>query len=96
MLTCAGGVCVRRYQESERCGKLGYEDEFLHYLEKIVRDLDRRIERGRERLQKSVSAKQKVRPLYVSSPTLPPISGQFSSGCDLMFGRITFLTSPLS
>eukprot|EP00731_Ephydatia_muelleri_P023567 Em0015g1150a len=48
------------YQESERCGKLGYEDEFLHYLEKLVRDLDRRIERGRERLQKSVSAKQKV------------------------------------
>lgn len=51
---------MRRYQESERCGKLGYEDEFLHYLEKLVRDLDRRIERGRERLQKSVSAKQKV------------------------------------
>ena len=53
---------MRRYQESERCGKLGYEDEFLHYLEKLVRDLDRRIERGRERLQKSVSAKQKVCP----------------------------------
>ena len=60
--------CTYRYQESDRFGKLGYEDEFLHYLEKIVRDLDRRIERGRERLQKSVSAKQKVCPLEVDMP----------------------------
>ena len=56
------------YEESDqRCTK-GYEEEFLHYLEKVIRDLDRRISRGKERLQKSAEAKQKV------SLALPPCS----------------------
>ena len=48
------------YEKSDqRCTK-GYEEEFLHYLEKVIHDLDRRISRGKERLQKSADAKQKV------------------------------------
>lgn len=39
---------------------MGYEDEFLQYLENLVRDLDRRIKRGRDRLKQSADAKQKV------------------------------------
>lgn len=49
---------------------MGYEDDFLECLERIIRDLDRRITRGKERLRKSADAKQQVVPLlpyYCSS-----------------------------
>lgn len=36
------------------------EEEFLEYLEKLVRDLDRRINRGKDRLKRSMEAKQRV------------------------------------
>lgn len=49
-----------RYEGSDRKGKMGYETEFLDYLEKLVKDLDRRISRGKERLRKSAEAKEKV------------------------------------
>ena len=48
------------YEESDRRGKMGYEDDFLEYLESLIRDLDRRIQRGKNRLQLSVSANVKV------------------------------------
>ena len=36
------------------------EEEFLEYLEKLVRGLDRRINRGKDRLKRSMEAKQRV------------------------------------
>ena len=48
------------YEESDRKGKMGLEDEFLDTLEKLVRDLDRKITRGKERLRKSADAKEEV------------------------------------
>ncbi len=40
---------------------MGYEEEFLDYLVKLVKDLDRRVTRGKERLRKSAEAKDHVR-----------------------------------
>lgn len=34
---------------------------FLGYLERLVRDLDKKVERGKERLRRSAQAKQRVR-----------------------------------
>ena len=48
------------FEESDPKTRVRYEEEFLDHLEKMVRDLDRRIVRGRDRLQRSVDAKQKV------------------------------------
>ena len=39
---------------------MGYEEEFLAHLEKLIRSLDRRIIHGRERLRKSAEAKHRV------------------------------------
>ena len=39
---------------------MGYEEQFLECLERIVRDLDKRIQRGRERLARSAEANKKV------------------------------------
>ena len=39
---------------------MNYENEFLEYLEGLVGDLDKRIRRGRERLQRSADHKEKV------------------------------------
>lgn len=50
----------RSYVESDMKGKLGYEADFLAYLERIIRDLDRKINRGQDRLRKSAEAKQQV------------------------------------
>ena len=50
-----------RYEKSDRRWKMGYEVDFIEYLESLVRDLDRRIKRGKERLQRSADAKQKAR-----------------------------------
>ena len=33
---------------------------FLSYLERLVRDLDRKVERGKDRLRRSAEAKQQV------------------------------------
>ena len=42
-----------RYEQSEKKGKMGYEEDFLRYLESLVNDLDRKVKRGRERLKQS-------------------------------------------
>ena len=39
---------------------MGYEDDFLAYLERMIRDLDRKISRGQDRLRRSAEAKQQV------------------------------------
>ena len=52
----------RSYVESDMKGKLGYEADFLAYLERIIRDLDRKIHRGQDRLRRSAEAKQQVSP----------------------------------
>lgn len=49
-----------RYEKSDKRWKVGYEAEFIDYLESLVRDLDRRIKRGKERLQRSADHKEKV------------------------------------
>ena len=54
-----------RYEASERKGDYGYEAEFLRYLERMIRDLDRRITRGKTRLRMSAAAKQQVRAVCV-------------------------------
>ncbi|KAF7234594.1 hypothetical protein EG68_11457 [Paragonimus skrjabini miyazakii] len=38
------------YKRSKRCGKMGYEDEFVYYLKHLLEDVDKRIRRGHERL----------------------------------------------
>jgi hypothetical protein len=50
----------RTYVESDMKGKVGYEADFLAYLERIIRDLDRKIHRGKDRLRRSAEAKQQV------------------------------------
>ena len=49
-----------RYTGSSDFGKIGYEDQFLDCLERVVRDLDKRIQRGKERLARSAEANKKV------------------------------------
>ena len=49
-----------RYAGSSQFGKMGYEDQFLDCLEKTIRDLDKRIQRGKERLARSAEANKKV------------------------------------
>ena len=50
----------RDYVESGEKGKFSYEADFLAYLERIIRDLDRKITRGQDRLRRSAEAKQQV------------------------------------
>ncbi|EDO31275.1 predicted protein [Nematostella vectensis] len=38
------------YEQSSRCGRMGYEEEFLRYLQNIMSDVERRIRRGHQRL----------------------------------------------
>ncbi|CAH8664304.1 unnamed protein product [Dicrocoelium dendriticum] len=38
------------YKQSKRCGKMGYEEEFVLYLKHLLDDVDKRIRRGHERL----------------------------------------------
>ena len=52
---------MSRYEERSNKEDFGYEDMFLGYLERLVRDLDRKVERGKERLRRSAQAKQRVR-----------------------------------
>jgi len=51
---------VRRYEESKERYTKGYEERFLDYLEDIINQLDKRIERGYARLKRSASAKAEV------------------------------------
>lgn len=53
-----------RYEESTSREEAGYEDLFLAYLERLVRDLDRKVDRGKERLRRSAQAKQQVHNHY--------------------------------
>ena len=50
----------KSYEESDKRGRLGYEGDFLAYLERMIRDLDRKISRGQDRLRRSAEAKQQV------------------------------------
>ena len=54
-------LSLSRYVGSNQFGKMGYEDEFLECLERTVRDLDKRIRRGKERLARSAEANNKVK-----------------------------------
>ena len=51
---------VCRYEESKERNTKGYEERFLSYLEDIINQLDKRIERGYARLKRSASAKAEV------------------------------------
>lgn len=48
------------YEECSDTERRGYEDIFLSYLERLVRDLDKKVDRGRDRLRRSAEAKQQV------------------------------------
>lgn len=39
-----------RYKKSSRVGRLGYEDDFLRYLQTLINDVEKRIRRGHQRL----------------------------------------------
>ena len=43
----------RNYEESDSIWKMGYEEEFLRFMEGIVGDMDKKIERGRDRLRQN-------------------------------------------
>ena len=45
---CHAIVC--RYQESNKFEKLGYEDDFLRFLQNMISDVEKRIRRGHQRL----------------------------------------------
>lgn len=50
-----------RYTKSSKFGKMGYEDDFLRFLQGLISDVEKRIRRGHQRLalnnsQGSVSA----------------------------------------
>ena len=51
---------IHRYEESKDRNTKGYEERFLSYLEDIINQLDKRIERGYARLKRSASAKAEV------------------------------------
>ena len=68
----------RDYVESDKRGKVGYEADFLAYLERIIRDLDRKISRGQDRLRRSAEAKQQVSMRYPLSTILAALKGQLS------------------
>ncbi|VDP89766.1 unnamed protein product [Echinostoma caproni] len=38
------------YERSKRYGKMGYEEEFVRYLKRLLEDVEKRIRRGHERL----------------------------------------------
>ncbi|XP_055328388.1 luc7-like protein 3 [Paramacrobiotus metropolitanus] len=48
----------KRYQSDRKKGTMGYESDFFHFLRTMVQDVDRRIDRGKDRLEatKQVSA----------------------------------------
>jgi len=41
---------ICRYEKSSRYGRMGFEEEFMHYLGNIQADVDRKIRRGHDRL----------------------------------------------
>jgi hypothetical protein len=41
------------YEESDSVWKMGYEEEFLRFMEGVVGDMDKKIERGRDRLRQN-------------------------------------------
>ena len=45
-----------RYQRSSRCEKMGYEQDFVKYLQSILTEVDRRIKRGLARLAMNAAA----------------------------------------
>ena len=52
----------RNYEESDSKWKRGYEEDFLRYLESIVGDMDKKIDRGRGRLKQNEEyVKEEVR-----------------------------------
>ena len=54
-----------RYKKSSRYGNVGYEEDFLRYLQNIMSDVERRIRRGHMRLTvPSVSEKVVIKNLH--------------------------------
>ncbi|VDQ05797.1 unnamed protein product [Trichobilharzia regenti] len=50
------------YKKSSRFGKMGYEQDFVHYLTQLLDDVEKRIRRGHERLavNKSVNSSDPI------------------------------------
>ena len=48
MLSCA---LYFSYKKSSRFGSMGYEEEYLRYLQDLLADVERRIKKGQSRLQ---------------------------------------------
>ncbi|KAF1740960.1 hypothetical protein MXB_4269, partial [Myxobolus squamalis] len=40
-----------QYDQSDECGKKGYEESFLHFITKILNDCEKKIARGYDRLR---------------------------------------------
>jgi len=53
-------VLKQEYEKSTRYGKMGYEDDFVRYLNTIQSDVERKIRRGHERLQMNKQKEQEL------------------------------------
>jgi len=55
------GACLyQKYQNSSRYMKMGYEEDFLRFLQQCWQDVERRIRRNHQRLQLTEEKNQKV------------------------------------
>ena len=54
-------IILFSYEASGEQWQKGYEERFIEYLEKLIRDLDKRVQRGKERLQRSADANTNVK-----------------------------------
>lgn len=54
-------IILFSYEASSEQWQKGYEERFIEYLEKLIRDLDKRVQRGKERLQRSADANTNVK-----------------------------------
>ncbi len=44
------GVLCFRYEKSPRFERAGYEEDFMHFLQTLLSDVEKRIRRGQARL----------------------------------------------
>jgi len=74
--------CKQDFANSKKKHLYSYEKDFIHYLQRLVDDLDRRIKRGHERLD-----------LGQDDKTQPPLTGEHSERLNAISDRIqTLLT----
>ncbi|KAI0239730.1 Luc7-like protein 3 [Lamellibrachia satsuma] len=48
----------KNYQKSRHCGQMGYEEDFMRFLQTLVADVEKRIRRGHARLALNNAAQQ--------------------------------------